>query len=150
MFSTIDNLFFADSNKVEDKRKGIASFKERIKDKVVLLVEDNIINQKIAEKMLNKIGLKTSIAENGEEAVDMITCDEYHFDLVLMDVQMPVMNGLDATKALRNLEINIPIIAMTANAMKGDREVCIEAGMNDYIGKPVKMDDLAALMEKWI
>jgi len=150
LFNTIDNVFFADSNKVEDSTKGAVSFKDRIKDKVILLVEDNIINQKIAEKMLNKIGLETTIAINGKEAVDMITSGEHHFDLVLMDVQMPVMNGLDATKALRNLDIHVPIIAMTANAMKGDREVCIEAGMNDYIGKPVKMDDLAALMDKWI
>ena len=100
--------------------------------------------------MLDKIGLKTAIANNGKEAVEMITSGDYSFDLVLMDVQMPVMNGLDATKALRSKKINVPIIAMTANAMKGDREVCIEAGMNDYIGKPVKLDDLAGLMEKWI
>ncbi len=150
LFSTIDTLFFSNKKLNSTNDKELVSFEERIKNKIILLVEDNVINQKIAEKMLDKIGLKTAIANNGKEAVEMITCGEYSFDVVLMDVQMPVMNGLDATKALRSKNINTPIIAMTANAMKGDREVCIEAGMNDYIGKPVKLDDLAALMDKWI
>ncbi len=150
LFSTIDAMFFSDeANTSEGARKQI-SFEERIKNKIILLVEDNIINQKIAEKMLDKIGLKTAIANNGKEAVEMITGGDYSFDLVLMDVQMPIMNGLDATQALRDKNIKTPIIAMTANAMKGDREVCIEAGMNDYIGKPVKLDDLARLIDKWI
>ncbi|SMO60837.1 PAS domain S-box-containing protein [Saccharicrinis carchari] len=150
LFNAIHNIFKAHENLDETNNKKEVPFEERIKDKTVLLVEDNVINQKIAEKMLKKIGLKTAIAKNGKEAVEMITIGSGHYDVVLMDVQMPIMNGLDATKALRNKEINIPIIAMTANAMKGDREVCIDAGMNDYIGKPVKLNDLAALMEKWI
>ncbi|MGQ1785176.1 MULTISPECIES: PAS domain-containing hybrid sensor histidine kinase/response regulator [unclassified Saccharicrinis] len=150
LFTTIDSMFFSNvDNEGENSKKQI-SFEERIKNKIILLVEDNIINQRIAEKMLDRIGLKTAIANNGKEAVEMITSGEYSFDLILMDVQMPVLNGLDATAALRSKNINIPIIAMTANAMKGDREVCIEAGMNDYIGKPVKLDDLASLMDKWI
>lgn len=150
LYTTIDAMFFANVDNGENNQHNQVSFEERIKNKIVLLVEDNMINQRIAEKMLDKIGLKTAIANNGKEAVEMITSGEYSFDLVLMDVQMPVMNGLDATSALREKNITVPIIAMTANAMKGDREVCIEAGMNDYIGKPVKLDDLAKLMDKWI
>ncbi len=150
LFSAIKELFFAEDMDETMHKKDKRSFEEKIKDKIILLVEDNLINQKIAGKMLDKIGLKTAIASNGKEAVDMISGGEFKFDLILMDVQMPVMNGLDATRELRANHVDIPIVAMTANAMKGDREVCIEAGMNDYIGKPVKLDDLAQLMDKWL
>ncbi len=150
LYNTIDSLFFNGSNGNNVPAEEVIPFVEKIKNKIILLVEDNLINQKIAEKMLDKIGLKTAIAQNGKEAVEMITSGEYKFDLVLMDVQMPIMNGLDATRNLREKKVEIPIIAMTANAMKGDREVCINAGMNDYIGKPVKMDDLARLIDKWL
>ncbi|TLX77182.1 response regulator [Labilibacter sediminis] len=150
LFQTINEMFFGNEEKSVEEDGGDRSFEEKIKDKIILLVEDNLINQKIAEKMLDKIGLKTAIANNGKEAVEMITSGDFKFDLVLMDVQMPVLNGLDATKALRQHKVTTPIIAMTANAMKGDREVCIEAGMNDYIGKPVKLDDLAMLIDKWL
>ncbi len=150
LFETIKEMFL-DTHMV-DKGSGVKKvpFEEKIKNKIILLVEDNIINQKIAEKMLDKIGLKIAIANNGKEAVDMVLSGDVTFNLILMDVQMPIMNGLDATQELRSNHIDIPIVAMTANAMKGDREVCIEAGMNDYIGKPVKLDDLAQLMDKWL
>ncbi len=150
LFDAIKALFFADYAIESSNDKEVISFEEKIKGKVVLLVEDNLINQKIAEKMLDKIGLKAAIANNGKEAVEMILSGEFKFNLILMDVQMPVMNGLDATRELRANRVDTPIIAMTANAMKGDREVCIEAGMNDYIGKPVKLDNLAQLMDKWL
>ena len=120
------------------------------KNKQVLLVEDNPINQKITEKMLGRIGLNCTTAQNGQEAIDAILADPEDFDLILMDVQMPVMNGLDATKKLREQGISLPIIAMTANVLKGDREVCINAGMDDYIGKPVKLNDLQHTIQKWI
>lgn len=150
LLSSIEKLFKG-KGAVGESEENILSLVDKIKDKNILLVEDNIINQKIAEKMLNRIGLQIDIAKNGQEAVDMITGDEeLEYDLILMDVQMPVMNGLDATRKLRELNIDLPIIAMTANALKGDREVCIEAGMNDYIGKPVKMDDLEAILERWL
>ncbi len=150
LLHSIEKLFKegASGNKTDEK---VPDLQERIKDKNILLVEDNIINQKIAEKMLARIGLEIEIAKNGAEAVEMITSDETtNFDLIFMDVQMPVMNGLDATIKLRELDVKLPIIAMTANALKGDREVCIDAGMNDYIGKPVKMDDLEAILMKWL
>ncbi len=148
LYHSIEALFNLpeESNEIDDNR----TFEEKVKDKIILLVEDNLINQKIAEKMLDKIGLRIAIANNGKEAVDMITSGDFKFDLVFMDVQMPVMNGLDATRELRRKNVEIPIIAMTANAMKGDREVCIESGMNDYIGKPVKFDMLTELLDKWL
>ncbi len=150
LFEAIKEMFLGTHLQEEGGKKDKIPFEEKIKNKIILLVEDNIINQKIAEKMLDKIGLKLAIANNGKEAVDLVLSGDVTFDLILMDVQMPIMNGLDATRALRENHIDLPIVAMTANAMKGDREVCIEAGMNDYIGKPVKLDDLAQLMDKWL
>lgn len=112
--------------------------------KRILLVEDNRINQQVAKGVLNKLGYKTEIAANGQEAIDMLK--ERHtvnpFDLVLMDCQMPIMDGYQATYLIRsnegaNLNSSIPIIAMTANTMKGDKDKCIAAGMNDYLSKPI-------------
>ncbi len=120
----------------------------------VLLVEDNPVNQMIASKMLEKVGLKAVLANNGVEALQIL--NEQSFDLVLMDCQMPEMDGFDATRAIRqqdmkNLKnVSLPVIAMTANVMSGDRERCLEAGMNDYIGKPVQRDHLAAVLKKWL
>ncbi|WP_430816800.1 response regulator [Carboxylicivirga sp. RSCT41] len=151
LFSSIEKLLVEGKGEVSSAEAQVAELKERIKDKQILLVEDNIINQKIAEKMLSRLGLQTNIANNGQEAVDILTGeDKTNIDLVFMDVQMPVLNGLDATRKLREQQVELPIIAMTANALKGDREVCIDAGMNDYIGKPVKMDDLENIIDRWL
>ena len=151
LFSAIEKLFVEGGGEVNSGDAPALGLKDRIKDKQILLVEDNIINQKIAEKMLSRLGLQSCIANNGQEAVEQLTGDEKHgIDLVFMDVQMPVLNGLDATRRLRQEGVTLPIIAMTANALKGDREVCISAGMNDYIGKPVKMDDLERIIDKWL
>jgi signal transduction histidine kinase/CheY-like chemotaxis protein/ligand-binding sensor domain-containing protein len=107
----------------------------------ILLVEDNLINQKLAMKVLTKLGYQPELANNGREAVDMFTEKPYH--LVLMDVQMPVMDGLEATRYIRkNLEYQPTIIAMTASALSEDRDACIKAGMNDYITKPVNLETL--------
>ncbi len=116
----------------------------------ILVVEDNLINQKITEKMLGRLGMEAFIANNGQEALDLILKEEEPFDLILMDIQMPVLNGLDTTKELRKAGLLIPIIAMTANAIDGDREICIQAGMTDYIGKPVKLNNLQELLKKWL
>ena len=120
----------------------------------VLLVEDNPINQMVAMKMLQKVGLKAVLANNGVEALDIL--QEQSFDLVLMDCQMPEMDGFDATREIRKLDIKtlyeqpLPVIAMTANVMSGDRERCLEVGMDDYIGKPVQRDHLNAVLRKWL
>lgn len=122
----------------------------------VLLVEDNIINQKVALKMLNKLGVKADTAENGKRALERLAST--HYDLVFMDCQMPEMDGFEATAAIRkrekenrysNNESRITIIAMTANSMKGDREKCLASGMDDYISKPVNVKKLKETLERW-
>lgn len=123
-------------------------------DAKILMVEDNPINQMVAQKMLEKIGLKATIANNGIEALQCL--DQQSFDLVLMDCQMPEMDGFDATREIRKLDIkaldqkHLPVVAMTANVMSGDRERCLEVGMDDYIGKPVQRDQLASVLRKWL
>ncbi len=120
----------------------------------ILLVEDNPINQMVAQKMLEKVGLKPTLANNGVEALKQL--NERSFDLVLMDCQMPEMDGFDATREIRKLDIMalnqrpLPIVAMTANVMSGDRERCIDVGMDDYIGKPVQRDQLTSVLKKWL
>lgn len=119
-------------------------------DVLVLLVEDTVANQKAATWMLEKFGCQVDIAENGLEALRLI--GQAPYDLVFMDVHMPHMDGLEASREIRKMEgdgSNIPIIAMTANAMSGDREQCLEAGMDDYISKPVDKDKLIEALHKW-
>jgi PAS domain S-box-containing protein len=113
----------------------------------ILLAEDNLINQKLAERVLELLGYKVEIANNGNEALVMVNKNNY--DLIFMDVMMPEMDGLDATKAIRNakhLEMQPIIVAMTANALKGDREICLEAGMNDYLSKPINVDEIIRIL----
>ncbi|PYG01309.1 PAS domain S-box-containing protein [Thioalkalivibrio sp. ALE21] len=116
----------------------------------VLLVEDNPINQQVARELLQGTGVTVEVANNGQEALDRL--ESGTFDLVLMDVQMPVMDGYDATHNLRRrpgLE-SLPVIAMTAHAMSGDRERCLDAGMNDYLSKPVQPDTLHTMLARWL
>jgi PAS domain S-box-containing protein len=119
----------------------------------ILLAEDNITNQQVAVGILKKLGLCADAVADGAEAVKAL--ESIPYDLVLMDVQMPVMNGAEATRQIRNPQSNvrdhaIPIIAMTAHAMRGDRERCIEAGMNDYVSKPVSPQALAEVLARWL
>jgi len=108
----------------------------------ILLAEDNQVNQKLALRILERMGYRTDVASNGIEAVESIQRQIY--DVILMDVQMPEMDGLDATRNIRKLkDVTQPhIIAMTANAMEGDREMCIKAGMDDYVSKPIRVNEL--------
>jgi CheY-like chemotaxis protein len=115
-----------------------------------LLVEDNELNQEVAMGLLETAHMSIDLAENGKVAVRMIS--EKDYDLVLMDMQMPVMDGVSATKAIRSDPrfLTLPIIAMTANAMDTDREMCIQAGMNDHVAKPIDPDQLFATLKRWI
>jgi CheY-like chemotaxis protein len=119
----------------------------------ILVAEDNLINQKIILNFLRKFGYQAEIAVNGREAIQALSKKLY--DLVLMDIQMPEMDGLQATAEIRNLSSSvishdIPIIALTAHAMKGYREKCEQAGMNDYITKPIDPDELHAKIMHWV
>ena len=126
------------------------SFKRKIR---ILVAEDNPVNQKVAQAMLRKMGLRADVVSNGQEAVNVLQIIPY--DLVLMDCQMPEMDGFEATRCIRQegakaLNPRIPIIAMTAATMQGDREKCIQAGMNDFIAKPVQQRELAEMLARWL
>jgi CheY-like chemotaxis protein len=117
----------------------------------ILLAEDNAVNQKLAVRLLEKQGHQVVVASNGCEAVRAAL--EQPFDLVLMDVQMPEMSGLEAAAAIRASEkvsgSHIPIIALTAHAMTGDRDQCVGAGMDDYLSKPIRPEDLYEAIARW-
>jgi CheY-like chemotaxis protein/HPt (histidine-containing phosphotransfer) domain-containing protein len=119
----------------------------------ILVAEDNAINQLVAIKLLDKLGYHADAVANGQEAITSLRTMPY--DLVLMDCQMPEMDGFEATRAIRGGSSGVPnpqvpIIAMTANAMDGDKERCLDAGMSDYLSKPVQLHGLAAMLEKWL
>ena len=119
----------------------------------VLVAEDNPVNQKVTQTMLKRMGLRADVVANGLEAVNALQMIPY--DLVLMDCQMPEMDGFEATRCIRlegskALNPRIPIIAMTASTMQGDREKCIQAGMNDFIAKPVQQRELAEIIDRWL
>ncbi len=128
------------SQRPEDKKESLR----------ILVAEDNLINQKLAKYMLSNLGHEVTLAANGKEAVE--SSQNNQFDFILMDVQMPVMDGLEATRAIREREkqsyLHIPIIALTAHAMKGDRERCLEAGMDDYISKPINYSELMEAIKR--
>jgi len=112
----------------------------------VLLAEDDTINQKLIVKMLSLPDYKLDIAVNGKEAIEMVK--NHNYDIIMMDMQMPVMDGIAATQAIRRMGINLPIIALTANALAQHRRACLDAGMNEYITKPVQSKDLYAAIQK--
>ena len=119
----------------------------------ILLVEDNPVNQKVATSMLKKFGLEISLASNGFQALDAIKAQ--HFDLILMDCQMPELDGYEATRQIRQLEHSadlphMPIIALTANAMSGDKEKCLDAGMDAYLSKPLRLTELKQAIDHWL
>ncbi len=116
--------------------------------KRVLLVEDNEVNRKVVLRLLEKLHLTVEVATNGIEAVQKATTNAY--DLILMDCQMPEMDGYEATRQLRAQGVRIPIIALTANALQGDREQCLLAGMDDYLSKPIKPDELKRTLARWL
>lgn len=115
----------------------------------ILLVEDNQVNQLVASTLLKKLGHQVAHAENGKRAVEAVRSQRY--DLVLMDCQMPVMDGFEATRAIRNDAdyATLPIIAVTGNALEGDKQACLDAGMNDYITKPYNREQLSEVISRW-
>jgi len=127
---------------------------KKLAGKSVLLVEDTPFNQEIATAFLKQININVELVQNGQEAVDFLSVDTNvsSISAVLMDVQMPVMDGFEATRRIRSqLDLkSMPVIAMTANAMKGDEQKCLNAGMDDYISKPVSQDVLYSKLVKWI
>ncbi len=160
LFDTIMPAFGKDVAAQTRSRRNVKGDSEaftRIFGARILLVEDNEINQQIAVEILAQAGCYVTIANNGKEAVQRLMLDDcrlsIEFDAVLMDIQMPEVDGYEATRRIRNLEnqqSTIPIIAMTAHAMKGDREKCLEAGMNDHVSKPIDPEQLFTVLVRWI
>lgn len=141
------------ADQAEKKLPGQHSLRSSIENKhKVLLAEDNLINQKLVSKVLKENGHSVVIVTNGMDTIEKALSNE--FDLIIMDIMMPIMNGFEATRSIRMKELetgaHIPIIAMTENVMIGDREKCIEAGMDDYIPKPIRIQDLAKIIQKFI
>jgi len=123
----------------------------------LLVAEDNIINQEVVKNLLEDLGLSADLVANGEEVLEMLrrNIDDNPYSLILMDCQMPVMDGYSATRAIRQGKAGsgykqLPIVALTANAMSGDREACLDAGMNDYLSKPLEPDELANVLNRWL
>lgn len=116
----------------------------------VLLVDDNVINQRLAARLLQKLGCEVAVASSGREALDVLAFQPQ--DLIIMDCQMPDLDGYEATRRIREHEgttRHTPIVAMTAYAMRGDRERCLAAGMDDYYSKPVTGDDFIEMLKRW-
>ena len=144
LFDAIVTAMAADGQKPERFESISGSIQPSERSLRVLLAEDNPVNQTLAMRILEKLGHKVEIVNNGKEAVERAEAEQ--FDLILMDVQMPGMDGLEATTAIRAAEADsgkhVPIVAMTAHAMKGDREMCLSAGMDAYLSKPIRIDEL--------
>jgi CheY-like chemotaxis protein len=117
----------------------------------ILVVEDNAVNQLVAQGTLEACGYRVDLADNGALALEML--ERQYYDLILMDCQMPVLDGYQTTRRLRQLGgpvSDVPVVAMTANAMPGEKEKCLAAGMNDYITKPVNPDEFEAKVRLWL
>lgn len=155
LFDAMMDVFGAGRNKSfafsqDDYENLISNQSTDIKEGKILLVDDNQINQQIAKEMLQHMGLQVDIASNGLQALEVL--EEAEYDVVLMDVQMPVMDGYEATRKIRSdlRWANLPVIAMTAHAMREDRERSLQAGMNDQVNKPINPDELLEVIEKYI
>ena len=149
--TSFEDQFDLNNYETEVKSPYDDNLKEKRSDYKILIAEDNVVNQKVVLRMLTELGFDVEAVCNGADAIEKIKND--NFDAVLMDVQMPEMDGFDATRIIRNLQDsrkNIPVIALTAHALKGDKEKCLEAGMNDYITKPINAKQLSKVLDSWI
>jgi signal transduction histidine kinase/DNA-binding response OmpR family regulator len=151
LFRTLETLFTHKKNSNSNSKPNEIK-KTEFSDKRILVAEDNLFNQKVSEKILERLGFKPLIVENGKAALDEIMTNPY--DIVFMDVEMPIMDGLEATKTLKASKSELAkmpvIIAMTANALADDKQRCLDAGMDDFITKPVTIDTLNKVIKKWI
>lgn len=147
----LEDMLNKSSNPAQSKSRKAQTFEHNaIRDIRILVAEDNPVNQRVAQKMLEKLGYKHDLVENGLEAVEAIK--KGHYDVVFMDMEMPVMDGLEASRKIRTLNdgaSKVKIFAMTANAMEEDRERCLKAGMDDFISKPVTLNGLNNILHKW-
>ncbi|MCL1904203.1 MAG: ATP-binding protein [Oscillospiraceae bacterium] len=134
----------------DDKEEKLKIIKDEFKGKRIMIAEDVEINREIIMSLLENTGLKIDCAENGKQAVELFTENAGIYNAVFMDIQMPLMDGLEATRCIRRQNKTIPIIAMTANVFKEDIEQCISAGMNDHIGKPINLNDLFDKLRKYL
>jgi len=158
LFDTIINLFRSDSLNENEQRTGIAASGITLSDaktlagRIVLLVDDNATNIEVSKEILESAGLIVETAKNGREAVWMISRSPSRFAAVLMDLQMPVMDGYEATRLIRKSEPAgyLPILAMTAHAMREERQKCLDSGMNDHVTKPIDPEHLIKTLVKWI
>jgi len=151
LFDMLAGLFFGEVKKREtkspDERVKLDPEMAALHPLKILLAEDNAVNQKLALRLLQQMGYRADVASNGIEAVESTMRQRY--DVILMDVQMPEMSGLEATQQIRAKDIAQPhVIGVTANAMQGDREACLAAGMDDYIAKPIRVEELVYALQK--
>lgn len=151
-FRLVAEFPFSPKNSARRKAEVLQrQWQDLAQDRLALIVEDNPVNQMVLKASLTKLGLRTLLASNGNEAITQLLA--HPVDIILMDCQMPVLDGFEATRAIRQLsndKSQVPIIAITANAMSKDRERCVEAGMNDYMSKPVNMHELKEKLLKWL
>jgi CheY-like chemotaxis protein/signal transduction histidine kinase len=151
LFSLVLSVLIPQDRSIPKEQSDTLFLSDKFSEKYpmhILIAEDNPINQQFAVKILNRLGYKPEVANNGEEVLEIVS--QENFDLILMDVEMPGMDGLEATRMIRLcLELQPVIIAMTANAMQGDREICLQSGMDDYLSKPVELEELIGILEKW-
>ncbi len=144
---TEKSLFDCSSN---EKKRNVVDFSERLRRKSVLVVEDNLVNQALAVEILTRQGMVVATANSGKEALD--TLKQERFDVIFMDCQMPVMDGYETTRKIRDISEHkrVPIIALTANVFKGDLDKCVQAGMNGFVLKPYKPNDLFVALDRWM
>jgi osomolarity two-component system sensor histidine kinase TcsA len=146
-----------DSNKhptvpaTDDAKDLLNKVREIAPHKRILLVEDNLVNHMVMVKLLQSFEFRrVDVAWDGAEAVRQVKQTPLSYDVVLMDISMPVLDGLEATSQIRGMGIDVPVVAVTANALKGDMETYLAKGMNDYIGKPINRDQLLQVLWKWM